>query len=105
LTRQDRWFWIALAGCWKGWRKHLFVVHPDTVVGWQRQRFAKHWTELSNRTGKTPGRPRIGKPIRELVQTLVRANPLWRAPRVHGELLKLGIAVSERTVSQPLKSG
>ncbi len=104
LTRWDRWFWIGLAGYWKAWRKHLFVVHPDTVVRWQRQRFGKYWTQLSTRGSKKLGRPLIGKHIRELIQTVARANPLWRAPRIHGELLKLGIAVSERTVSRILQT-
>ncbi len=104
LTRWDRWFWIALAGHWKGWRKALFVVDPDTVVRWQRRRFRVYWAQLSNRQGKKLGRPRIGKQIRELIRTLACANPLWRAPRIHGELLKLGIEVSERTVSRILRT-
>src|SRR5712692_7501346 len=89
LTRWDRWFWIALAGYWKGWRKYLFVVHPDRhVVRWQRQRFSKYWAQLSNGWSKKVGRPPIGKHIRELIQTMARANALWRAPRIHRELLK-----------------
>ncbi len=103
LSRWDRWFWITLASRWKGWRKYLFIVHPDTVVRWQRQRFAKYWTKLSQRPEKPSGRPRVGKQIRELVRNLACVNLLWRAPRIHGELLKLGIAVSERTVSRILQ--
>lgn len=103
LTRWDRLFWIALAGSWRGWRKSLFVVHPDTVVRWQRQRFRKYWAALS-KPGKKSGRPPIGKHIRELIQTMALANGLWRAPRIHGELLKLGIEVSERTVSRILRT-
>ena len=61
LTRCDRLFWIALAGYWKCWRKHVFIVHPDTVVCWQRRRFARHWAQLSKRPGQKPGRPRISK--------------------------------------------
>jgi transposase InsO family protein len=104
LTRWDRWFWIALAGHWKSWRKSLFVVHPDTVVRWQRKRFREYWTQLSVRPAKKLGRPRIGKQIRELIRTVACANPLWRAPRIHGELVKLGIEVSERTVSRILQT-
>src|ERR1700679_3226341 len=104
LTCWDRLFWIALAGYWKGWRKHLLIVHPDTVVRWQRQRFARYWTQLSHGSGRKPGRPMIRMQIRQLIQTLARANPLWRAPRIHGELLKLGIKVSERTVSRILQT-
>src|SRR5262249_43739539 len=104
LTRWDRLFWIALACYWKGWRKYLFIVHADTVVRWQRQRFARYWAQLSNGPGREPGRPRISKQIRELIRTLACANPLWRAPRIHGELLKLGIKISERTVSRILQT-
>jgi putative transposase len=103
LIRRDRWIWIALATIWKDWRQALLVVHPDTVVRWQRERFRGYWAELSNKSGKS-GRPPIGKEIRELIQTMARANPLWRAPRIHGELLKLGIEVSERTVSRVLRT-
>ena len=103
LIRRDRWFWIVLASIWNDWRQALLVVHPDTVVRWQRQRFRSYWAELSKKRGKL-GRPSIGKEIRELIQTMARANPLWRDPRIHGELLKLGIEVSERTVSRILQT-
>lgn len=103
LIRRDRWFWIALAGLWQGWRRALIVVHPDTVVRWHRQRFQRYWSKLSNPPGKL-GRPQIGRQIRELIRTMARMNPLWRAPRLHGELLKLGIKVSERTVSRILRA-
>jgi putative transposase len=101
LMQRDRWFWMALARLWKGWRRALFVVHPDTVVRWQRERFRVYWTRLSNNGGKS-GRPAISCQIRELIRTLAKANPLWRAPRIHGELRKPGIKVSERTVSRVL---
>lgn len=87
LNRSDRAFWITLAGVWNGWRRVLVLVHPDTVVRWQRQRFRRYWARLS---GKPNGK--------------VGANPLWRAPRIHVELLKLGIRVSERTVSRILQT-
>ena len=73
------------------------------VVRWQRQRFRSYWAELSKKRGKLD-RPAIGKVIRELFQTMARANRLWRAPRIHGELLKLGIEVSERTESRILQT-
>lgn len=102
LSRWDRLFWIALARYWKGWRKPLLVVHPDTVTRWHRQRFGKYWAQLSSRAVRKVGRPPIGKKIRELIRTMALANCRWRAPRIHGELLKLGIKVSERTVSRIL---
>jgi transposase InsO family protein len=95
----DRWFWITLSVVWKDWRRALVVVHPDTVVRWQRERFRRYWSSLSKRPGIT-GRPRISFQVRTLIRTLAETNPLWRAPRIHGELLKLGIDVSERTVSR-----
>ena len=104
LTRWNRLFWVTLATHWRGWRKHLFVVHPDTVVRWQRKRFGRYWAQLSNRSKRKLGRPPMGKQIRELIQTMAGANALWRAPRIHGELLKLGVAVSERTVSRILRT-
>jgi hypothetical protein len=60
LIRSDRWFWIALATIWKDWRRALLVVHPDTVVRWQRQRFRSYWAELSNKCGKSGRPPMIG---------------------------------------------
>jgi putative transposase len=103
LLGRDCWFWITLCLLWKDWRRALIVVHPDTVVRWQRERFSRYWCHLSARPGKT-GRPPISSQIRMVIRTLAGANPLWRAPRIHGELLKLGIAVSERTVSRVLRT-
>jgi hypothetical protein len=100
LNRWDRLFWTTLAGIWKEWRKPLLVVHPDTVVCWRRERFRRYWAELSKTTIRKLGRPPISRQIRELIQSMVQANRIWRAPRIHGELLKLGILVSERTVSR-----
>jgi putative transposase len=80
------------------WRQPLLIVTPDTVLRWQRRRFREHWTKLS-------GRPRVGRPpinaeIVALVRKMAAMNPLWGAPRIHGELLKLGIDVAEHTVSR-----
>jgi len=103
MVGRDRWFWITLSLVWKDWRQALAVVHPDTVVRWQRERFRRYWSQLSKRPGRI-GRPPIRMEIRNLIRTLAEANRLWRAPRIHGELLKLGIAVSERTVSRVLET-
>lgn len=100
---RDRWFWIFLSVLWKDWRRALIVVHPDTVVRWQHERFRRYWSWLSKKSG-TIGRPPISLQLRKLIRTLAEANPLWRAPRIHGELLKLGIAISERTVSRVLQT-
>ena len=103
LVGRDRWFWIALSVVWKDWRRLLFVVHPDTVVRWQRERFRRYWAQRSKKLGRL-GRPPISPQVRELIRTIACANPLWRAPRIHGELRKLGIEASERTVSRILRT-
>jgi putative transposase len=76
----------------------LEFVQPETVVSWQRRRFKRYWRSLSQPNG--PGRPRMYLEIRNLVRTMAVANPIWGAPRIRGELLKLGIEISERTVSR-----
>jgi putative transposase len=101
IVGRDRWLPITLSVVWKDWRQALVVVHPDTVVRWQRERFRRYWSRLSKRPGRI-GRPPIRIEIRNLIRTLAEANPLWRALSIHGELLKLGIVVSERTVSRVL---
>jgi hypothetical protein len=76
------------------------IVTPDTVLRWQRRRFREHWTKLSGRP--TAGRPPVNAEITALARKMAAANPLWGAPRIHAELLKLGIDVAERTVSRLL---
>jgi putative transposase len=74
------------------------IVTPDTVLRWQRRRFRQYRTTLSARP--TGGRPPVNAEIKALVRRMATANPLWGAPRIHAELLKLGIDVAERTVSR-----
>jgi transposase InsO family protein len=105
LRNGDRLFWAWLSRVWTSWRTALVIVTPDTVLRWQRRRFRDYWTTLSGRP--TVGRPPVHAEIKALVAQMAAANPLWGAPRIHGELLKLGIAVCERTVSRlmPKRSG
>ena len=98
LRTVDRLLWVGLARVWTSWRQALVIVSPDTVLRWQRRRFREYWTQLSGRP--TRGRPPIRAEIAALVRNMAAANPLWGAPRIHGELLKLGIDVAERTVSR-----
>src|SRR5713226_4167725 len=98
VRRSDRLFWVALSRVWAGWRQALVIVSPNTVLRWQRRRFCEHWTKISGRP--TGGRPPVNREISALVSRMAAANPLWGAPRIHGELLKLGIDVAERTVSR-----
>src|SRR2546428_961510 len=100
LQRSDRLLWVWLSRVWPAWRQALVIVAPATVLSWQRRRFRRHWATLS---GRPPaGRPPIDAAIKALVRSMAAANPLWRAPRIHGELLKLGIDIAERTVSRLL---
>ena len=104
LTQLDRLFWAALSQVWSGWRGALLFVQPDTVVRWQRERFRRFWARLSQPKRGRKGRPTIATEVRQLVLQMAIANPLWRAPRIHGELKMLGITISERTVSRILQS-
>jgi len=98
LNTMDRWFWVALRRFWSGWANALIIVQPATVVRWHRVGFRLYWRWKSRY--RPHGRPRVDPEIRSLVRRMARDNPTWGAPRVHGELLKLGFEVSERTVSR-----
>jgi hypothetical protein len=74
----------------------MVLVKPTTVVQWHREGFRFHWRWRSRR----PGRPKIGTEIRALIRRMSRANPLWGAPRIHGEVLKLGIKINQATVGR-----
>jgi putative transposase len=100
---RDRLFWVWLSSFWDHWRSVLVIVKPETVIRWHREGFKFFWTRLSRR--ERVGRPSINAQVRSLIRQMARANPLWGAPRIHGELLKLGIDVSERTVSRLLPKG
>src|SRR5450755_39399 len=99
LQRSDRLLWVLLSRWWPGWRRSLHIVRPDTVIAWHRRAFAWYWTRNSRRR---PGRPNVPAEIRGLIRNMSQANPLWGAPRIHGELLKLGIAVAQSTVAKYL---
>ena len=99
LTPLHKLFWVALKTCWSGWRKPLVLVTPRTVVNWHRAGFRLYWTWIS-RVRQLGGRKRVSKEIRALILRMVAENPTWGAPRIHGELLKLGFDISERTVSR-----
>jgi hypothetical protein len=103
LRRRDRLFWILLRNSWRDWRSALLIVRPDTVVRWHREWLRHRWAARSRQ--KRPGRPQTDAAIRALIDKMASANPLWGAPRIHGELRKLGIEVSERTVSRFVRRG
>jgi transposase InsO family protein len=97
LNSFDRLFWIALRRLWSRWGEALIVVKPETVIGWHRAGFRLFWRIRSRGGGRA-----IGCEVFEIVRKMARENPTWGAPRIHGELLKLGFDISERTVSRYL---
>jgi hypothetical protein len=101
LSPLDRLFWVALQDIWARWRQVLVIVQPDTVIGWHRAGFRLYWRWRSQPRG---GRPRITAEIRVLIRRLAQENRDWGAPKIHGELQKLGFVVSERTVARYLRS-
>jgi putative transposase len=100
LTRIDRLFWVALRSSWSRWSEALLVVKPATVIAWHRAGFRLYWRWRSRSGG---GRPRINDEIRTLIRQMRSENSGWGAPKIHGELLKLGFQVSERTVGRYLR--
>ena len=98
LSNVDRGLWVLLSRRWARWSDALIIVKPATVIKWHRAGFRRYWTWRSRSKG---GRPAIDPEIRALIKRMATSN-LWGAPRIHGELLKLGINVSEATVSKYL---
>jgi hypothetical protein len=98
LKPADRLFWAGLCELWSDWRSALVIVKPETVIGWHRKGFPLYWT-WKVRHGRI-GRPSVSMEVRDLIRKMSRENPLWGAPRIHGELLKLGIEVGETSVSK-----
>jgi transposase InsO family protein len=100
FTAVDRVLWAWLSRRWHGWRAALHVVQPATVLAWHRRGFRLFWTWKSrHRTG----RPGVPADVRALIREMSGANPLWGAPRIHGELLKLGISVRQSTVAKYMR--
>ena len=100
LRPSDRLFWVLLSRLWRGWAEVVAIVLPETVLRWHRAGFRLFWTRKSHRNW--PGRPAVAPDVRALIRTMARANPLWGAPRIHGELQKLGIEIAQATVSKYL---
>ena len=99
MTPANRLFWVLLREGWRHWANALIVVEAGTVVRWHRQGFRLFWRWISR--PKSVGRPRIAREVQELIRRMASDNG-WDAPRIHGELLKLGIEIEERTVSRYL---
>ena len=90
LNALDRLFWTILHHLWSRWADVLIIVKPETVVGWHRAGFRPYWRWRSRPRG---GRPKITDEIRVLIRRLAEENPDWGAPKIHGELQKLGFVV------------
>jgi putative transposase len=90
----DRLLWAWLYRLWPRCLDTMVLVKPAAVVQWHRQGFRLFWRWRSR-----PGRPSLDREVRDLIRQMNIANPLWGAPRIHGELLKLGIQISQATVA------
>src|ERR1700716_3084513 len=97
LTNHDRWFFIQLYRWFPSILKVLTIIQPETLVRWHRAGFRCYWRWKSLRRG---GRPQVDTELRVLIRRMSIENPLWGAPRIHGELLKLGFAVAQSSVAK-----
>jgi len=95
LRTWDKLVWVFARRFCAGWRNHLVLVAPDTVVRWHRQGWRLFWRWQTRHPG---GRPRVSAEVRELIATMSQENRLWGTERIRGELLKLGIVVSNRSI-------
>ena len=98
LNAVDRFLWVCLSRLWAGWRSALAIFKPETVIRWHRTGFRLYWWWKSR--GLRLGRPQVPRDVQDLIRKMSLANSLWRAPRIHGELLKLGIPLSQATVAK-----
>jgi hypothetical protein len=97
LTGSDRLFFVQLYRWFPSILKVITIVSPETLVRWHRAGFRRYWRWRSRSLG---GRPPIDAELRALIPRMSMENPLWGAPRIHGELLKLGFAVAQSTVGK-----
>ena len=97
LTNHDRWFLIQLYRWFPSILQVLTIIQPETLVRWHRAGFRCYWRWRSRPVG---GRPQIERELRALIRQMSIENPLWGAPRIHGELLKLGIEVAQSSVAK-----
>src|SRR5450755_3381369 len=97
LTNHDRWFFIQLYRWFPSILQVLTIIRPETLVRWHRAGFRCYWRWKSRPRG---GRPQIETKLRALIRRMSVENPLWGAPRIHGELLKLGIEIAQSSVAK-----
>ena len=97
LTNNDRWFLVQLYRWFPSILQALTIIRPETLVRWHRAGFRCYWRWKSRSLG---GRPQIETDLRALIRRMSSENPLWGAPRIHGELLKLGFGVAQSSVAK-----
>ena len=97
LTNHDRWFFIQLYRWFPAILRVLTIMRPETLVRWHRAGFRRYWRWKSRRRR---GRPPVETELRALIRRMSIENPLWGAPRIHGELLKLGFEVAQSSVAK-----
>ena len=97
LTNSDRLFFIQLYRWFPSVLKVITFIRPETLVRWHRAGFRRYWRWKSRPFG---GRPQISAELRTLIRRMSIENPLWGAPRIHGELLKLGFEVAQSSVAK-----
>src|ERR671933_273235 len=102
LRARDKLFWVVARALRRDWRQHLVVVRPESVIRWHRQGWRLLWRWRSR--GRV-GRPRLSAEIRELIATMAHDNPRWGSERIRGELLKLGVVVSKRSIQRYRRRG
>ena len=97
LTNGDRLFLVLLYRWFPSVLKAITIIRPETLVRWHRAGFRRYWRWKSRSLG---GRPKIAAELRALIRRMSAENPLWGAPRIHGELLKLGFEVAQSSVAK-----
>src|SRR5246500_4714060 len=97
LTNLDRWFFIQLYRWFPSILKAIAIIRPETLVRWHRAGFRRYWRWKSRSLG---GRPQVDADLRALIRRMSADNPLWGAPRIHGELLKLGFEIAQSSVAK-----
>ena len=99
IKNTDRIFWVWLSRIWNDWRSSLIIVKPPTVIGWHKKGFKLYWKRKSRRVG----RPNIDWELIKLIRKLQKENSTWTAQRIQGELVKLGLTVSDNTVAKYMR--
>jgi hypothetical protein len=100
-TKTDRVFLVFLARVVRTWKEALFIVQPETLLRWHRELFRLYWKRRSKASSH---KPKVAAETIALIREMARANPLWGAERIRGELLKLGIRVCKRTIQKYMRT-